>query len=78
LSFGQDDKGFAFKDNGIGVDPEQTARAFHPFERLNGDAFPGLGMGLTYAKRIVAMHDGTISLDGEPGEGAVVRFTLGI
>jgi signal transduction histidine kinase len=70
-------QGFQFKDNGIGIDPARASRAFLPFERFNGDEYPGLGMGLATAKRIVTRHGGSIAADGLPGEGTTIKFVFG-
>jgi signal transduction histidine kinase len=64
-------------DNGIGFEPEYAERIFRIFERLNGRAdYAGTGIGLAICKKIVSRHDGTITAEGKPGEGAV--FTISI
>ena len=63
-------------DNGTGFDPVYRERIFRPFERLNGKQFPGSGLGLTLAKRIVEQHGGQIWAESVPGEGSTFRFTL--
>ena len=65
------------EDNGIGWDTDRAQRAFLPFERINGDDFPGLGMGLTTLKRIIDKHGGKVGAEGELGQRAVVWFTFG-
>jgi signal transduction histidine kinase len=72
----REDKWFFLRDNGIGFTPEQGQRVFLPFEKVHGGSYPGAGMGLAQAKRIVAMHDGEISALGEPGDGATITFSL--
>ena len=64
------------RDNGAGFDPVYRERIFRPFERLNGKQFPGSGLGLTLAKRIVEQHGGQIWAESVPGEGSTFRFSL--
>lgn len=65
------------EDNGIGWDAEPAQRAFLPFERINGNDYAGLGMGLTTLKKIIDRHGGTVGADGALGERAVVWFSFG-
>jgi signal transduction histidine kinase len=40
------------------------------------DAYPGVGMGLTLARKIVLQHGGTMRLEASPSGGTAVIFTL--
>jgi signal transduction histidine kinase len=64
------------RDNGCGFDPAYRERIFRPFERLNGKQFPGSGLGLTIAKRIVEQHGGKIWAESTPGQGSTFHFSL--
>jgi light-regulated signal transduction histidine kinase (bacteriophytochrome) len=68
---------FMIRDNGIGISQAHSARIFDLFKRLHTDEeYPGIGMGLTLARRIVDLHGGAIeAIPGEHG-GTVIRFTL--
>src|SRR5258708_7282046 len=58
---------FAVRDNGIGIQPQHTARIFQVFERLHpaGES-PGSGVGLVIGQRIVEPHGGTLCAPSPP------------
>jgi signal transduction histidine kinase len=64
-------------DNGIGIEAEFADKVFVIFQRLHArDAYPGTGMGLAIAKKIVEYHGGQIWVDPDREHGVAVRFTL--
>ena len=64
-------------DNGIGIAPEFVDKVFVIFQRLHPkDAYPGTGIGLAIAKKIVEYHGGQIWIDTGYTEGTRVVFTL--
>jgi signal transduction histidine kinase len=64
-------------DNGIGIEPADRERVFREFERLGpAGRGSGAGLGLPICRRIVEKHGGRIWVDGAPGGGTAVRFTL--
>jgi signal transduction histidine kinase len=69
---------YRVRDNGVGFDMAHADRLFEPFRRLHHDReFPGTGIGLATALRVVRRHGGTIWADATVGEGASFSFTLG-
>ena len=68
---------YFIKDNGVGFNMAYRNKLFQPFQRLHSpDQFPGLGIGLATAKRIVSRYHGEIRVHGREGQGATVSFTL--
>lgn len=64
-------------DSGPGVEPSDRERIFEPFGRLDAAAErPGLGLGLTIAKRLIEACGGTLSVVDTPVGGAAVRIEL--
>ena len=70
------------RDNGIGIPPEMLPRIFDLFMQIDGAARHsqgGLGIGLTLARRLVELHDGSIEVRSEGlGRGSefVVRLPV--
>jgi two-component system sensor histidine kinase/response regulator len=67
---------FWIRDNGPGLTPEEQARLFTPFTRLDRVRAKGHGLGLSIVRRIVERLGGQVGVDSRVGEGSVFSFIL--
>ena len=68
---------FSVRDNGIGIEEQQSSRVFEVFERLHpANEFPGTGVGLAITHKIVDRHKGRIWFESKPGEGTIFFFSI--
>ncbi len=65
------------EDNGIGFDEKYLDRIFTVFQRLHGRSeYEGSGVGLAVCRKIVERHEGMITAESTPGNGAKFIVTL--
>lgn len=66
------------RDTGPGIDPALRTEIFEPFKRavVGAGAPQGTGLGLAIVVRLLALMDGSITLDGAPGPGSCFRVLL--
>ncbi|BCM18303.1 sensor histidine kinase [Mesorhizobium sp. J8] len=70
---------FWVSDTGIGIAAEDMGNLGKPFMQIQNDytrRFEGTGLGLSLVKGLVALHDGTMSIESAPGEGTTVTIGL--
>lgn len=64
-------------DNGIGFHEKYLDRIFTIFQRLHGKhEYEGTGVGLAVCRRIIERHNGSITAQSSPGQGANFIMTL--
>jgi two-component system, OmpR family, sensor histidine kinase TctE len=66
---------FEVEDDGPGIPAEERERVFEPFHRLHRGP-SGTGLGLYLVKQVVERHQGTVTILGAHGGGAIVRVRL--
>jgi len=71
----------AIKDNGIGITEDSIDRLFKKFSRIDNPlsiAAEGTGLGLYWAKKIIDLHNGSISVESVPNQGSTFSIALPI
>lgn len=63
------------RDNGIGMAQNQLPHIFDPFSQVHSRESHA-GMGLTYCRKAVREHGGSLGVESVEGQGTVFTFTL--
>ena len=77
-----DDPGYVrltVRDQGRGIDPEGMSRLFTPFEQVDGSAtreVGGLGLGLSFVRRLADDFGLRLHVDTTPGSGSAFSLDL--
>src|SRR6266850_5602206 len=70
---------FRVGDTGIGISPKQKENLFHEFAQADASIarkYGGTGLGLAITHRFVQLMKGQISVESEPGQGAIFTVRL--
>lgn len=62
-------------DNGTGIAADFLGKIFEKGETDGGET-EGKGLGLAIVKTFVEAHDGTVSVESQPGQGSAFKFFL--
>ncbi|HEU4616410.1 MAG TPA: HAMP domain-containing sensor histidine kinase [Gammaproteobacteria bacterium] len=77
VSVESNDVELSVADEGVGIREEDRENIFRPFWRADEAAKrSGTGLGLSVVRKIVAAHEGAITVDSTPGKGSVFRVRL--
>ncbi|BDC99033.1 HAMP domain-containing sensor histidine kinase [Persicobacter psychrovividus] len=77
LIFGASSCSLVVQDYGIGIPAEDQKKLFEPFYRAsNTENHKGTGIGLSFVKQFVEIHDGQISLESELNLGTIMTVTI--
>lgn len=63
-----------FSDNGMGMPEEVRQKIFEPFFSTKGAHGTGLGLSVSYS--IIERHEGSISVESQPGSGTTFTIDL--
>jgi PAS domain S-box-containing protein len=75
-------KGFLviiIQDTGVGIDPKDQAKLFEKFTRIPNelsDAVGGTGLGLYWARQVIALHGGRVELTSRVGRGTTFSIYI--
>lgn len=70
---------FSVKDQGVGISEGDLDLLFKKFSRIHNSlsiGAGGSGLGLYVSKKIIDLHDGTITVSSEPGKGSTFTVIL--
>ncbi|MCG9972567.1 hybrid sensor histidine kinase/response regulator transcription factor [Christiangramia crocea] len=71
----------SIKDTGIGMNEEDLEKIFDRFFQIktsNTSKMVGSGIGLTFSKKLIELHNGKINVESQPGKGTKFTVELGM
>ena len=79
--YNKDNLEVSISDTGIGINTEDLAKLFLPFQQVNlsqTKKHEGTGLGLYLSKKLVNLLGGNITVDSEYGKGSQFTVTIPI
>lgn len=81
LSAGMGPDGLAIevRDNGMGMLPGEAAKVIDLFSQGDNTLsrrHDGVGLGLTFVRRVADLHDARLQISSVPGQGTAIRMTV--
>ena len=70
---------FKIIDTGIGIQKDKLESLCDAFQQLDASTsrkYGGTGLGLSISRSLIAMQQGTMNIQSEPGKGSVFSFTI--
>lgn len=67
------------RDNGKGMTPQELAKAFSNDTQLDdiySDPSTGIGFGISYVKKLIEKHDGSLSIISAPTQGTKLNLNI--
>jgi signal transduction histidine kinase len=74
-----EDVRISIRDTGCGIEPSEMKKVFDSFfstKQRDSSSHSGTGLGLSLCKKVVDAHNGSITVDSQPGKGTTFTITL--
>lgn len=66
------------KDEGLGIALDKQQQIFEPYVQLSGtERLVVVGLGLSFVKRVAELHEGSVEVLSQPGQGATFTMWVG-
>jgi signal transduction histidine kinase len=78
-AMGPDGLTIEVRDNGMGMLPGEAAKVIDLFSQADNSLsrrHDGVGLGLTFVRRVADLHDARLEISSVPGEGTAIRMIM--
>lgn len=76
LSLNQDTARIEIRDTGKGIEQSKIDKIFERFYSDSPGLYSSTGIGLSFSRKLMDLHKGSIEVESEPGNGATFIVTL--